>query len=407
MNPPAGARMGILLSSIMLPYMVFVCVVAILAGILQVHHHFAAPAAAPALLNIIIIACILFTGLAFNLPPERQVLYVAGGVILAGLAQVGLQMGPLHSAGVRIRPAWDVHSESFRKIIMLMLPMLVGQTVTQINTLADDLIALAFSSDDGYPLGWGAVSHLYYAQRLYQFPLGVLGISLATAIFPVMSAHAARKDYDALCTTVSRGLAAAIFIALGATVGILLVAKPIVSVMFEHGHFTHTDTQLTSWTLSFYALGLCGYFCQQISTRAFYSTQDAICPVLTAVAAVVVNVILNLTLLWFLGTGGLALSTALCSYLQVSILIFVLHKRYGRSILAGVKTAIIKTAIGAAVMAIVGLSALYMMRNIGEGGSHDVIRLAVTVPLSGLVYVLVAKLLRNEMLSLVIGKAPA
>jgi len=228
-QPNPGTATGLTLCGIMLPYMVLVCLVAIVAGILNVHRHFAAPAAAPIVLNIFVITGLVITGEVLDIPARRQVFYVAFGVLLAGLAQLAIQVPPLRAAGVRLRPAWGVRSEAFRKVLVLMGPMLLGLTVTQINTLADDLIALAFSNDRGEPLGWGAVSHLYYAQRMYQFPLGVLGISLATAVFPVMSADAARKDYQALCKTISRGFGAAVFVALPATVGILLVARPLVS----------------------------------------------------------------------------------------------------------------------------------------------------------------------------------
>ena len=170
----AGPRLGLALCSIMLPYMIFVCMVAMLAGVLNVHSRFATPAAAPIVLNIFIIASILFAGWVLKIKPEQQVFFVAAAVLIAGLAQIAIQIPSLHASGVSIRPAWEIHSESFKKIIILMGPMILGLTVTQLNTLADDVIALIFMSERGEPLGYGAPSYLYYAQRLYQFPLGVL-----------------------------------------------------------------------------------------------------------------------------------------------------------------------------------------------------------------------------------------
>ena len=177
-----GPRLGLVLCSIMLPYMIFICMVAILAGILNVHRHFATPAAAPIVLNIILIASLALTGWVLKIAPQQQVFFIAATVLIAGLAQVAIQIPPLRASGVSIRPAWDIYSKAFRKIGILMVPMILGLAVTQINTLADDIIALCFMDEKGYPLSYGAVSYLYYAQRLYQFPLGVLGISLATAI---------------------------------------------------------------------------------------------------------------------------------------------------------------------------------------------------------------------------------
>jgi putative peptidoglycan lipid II flippase len=395
-----GPRLGLLLGSIMLPYMVFVCMVAMLAGILNVHRHFAVPAAAPIILNIFIISSILVTGWVFGLQAQQQVFFVAVAVLLAGLVQIMIQLIPLHSRGISIRPEWEVGSQAFRKVIILIGPMILGLTVTQINTLADDLIALSFMTKEGYPLSYGAPSYLYYAQRLYQFPLGVLGISLATAIFPVMSAHAARKDIDALCKTISKGIASAVFIAFPATAGLILIGKPLVSVIFEHGLFTIEDTPIVAWTLGCYAFGLTGFFCQQIVTRAFYSLQDSKWPAKSAIAAVIVNLILNITLIWFMGTSGLALSTAICSYLQVLILIRVLRKRFEHPIFEGFSAAFFKSLGATVVMFTAGSVILFLMRNLPSERIFNLIRLVVVVPLSAGLYVLIAKVLNIEMLSL-------
>ena len=284
--------------------------------------------------------------------------------------------------------------------------MILGLTVTQLNTLGDDIIALCFMNEQGEPLGYGAPGYLYYAQRLYQFPLGVLGISLATAIFPVMSSDSARKDYDALTKTIARGIKSAVFVAIPATAGIFLVAKPLVSAIFEHGRFKSEDTPIVALTLCFYALGLCGYFCQQVTTRAFYSIQDSKTPAKSAVYAVVANIFLNLTLIWFLGTAGLAAATAICSYLQVVILVTVLQRKLGRTILEGLRLTLAKTVIATAVMFLVGYAIMSLMKNFPDGRFFDILRLATVVPSAVVVYSLAAKLLHSEMLSLFTGSRP-
>jgi len=407
------------LSGIMLPYTILICVVAILAGILNAHRHFAMPAAAPIALNIFIIGSLCIGGWGFGIQPERLVFVVAAAVLFAGLFQLFMQLQPLGAKGIYIRPAWQIRSEAFRKIIVLMGPMILGLTVTQINTLADDFIALWFSGspekgeifslfgrDIRYPMWEGAVSQLFYSQRLYQFPLGVLGISLATAIFPVMSAEAARKDFEALTRSISRGIRGAVFIALPATAGLLLVRNLVISVVFERGRFTSSDTTLTAGVLLFYSLGLCGFFMQQVVTRAFYSIQDSKMPARSALVAVCVNIVLNLTLIWFIGTAGLALSTALCSYLQVTILVFALRKRFGSSILDGMLITLFKTLTATILLWIAGQCLLYLCRNLPDSTGYDVLRLVVVVPTTAAVYTLAAKLLRIEMLSLFSGKKP-
>jgi putative peptidoglycan lipid II flippase len=398
-----GPRTGLSLCGIMLPYMIFVCTVAILAGILNVHRHFAAPACAPLILNTFIIGSILFSGWVLKLQAQQQVFFVAAFVLVAGLTQTAFQLPFLRSKDVSIRPAWDVHSESFRKVIAMMGPMIIGLTVTQINTLADDLIALSFMAKDGYPLSYGAPSYLYYAQRTYQFPLGVLGISLATAIFPVMSADAARSNFDALNKTIAKGLRSAVFVAIPATAGIFIVSGILISALFEHGQFKSDDTPIVALTLCFYSVGLCGYFTQQIATRAYYSIQDAKTPVRSAIIAVIVNVILNLILIWPLGTAGLALSTAVCSYLQVAILLGKLRKKIGRPITNGIQATLLKTVLAAVVMSIFALAILYLMRNLAQTRIFNVARLGVVVPASAVVFYFTAKILGIGELSLLMG----
>ena len=416
------------LSSIMLPYMLFVCTVAMLAGILNVHRHFAAPAAAPIVLNIFIIGTILSTAYLLKIEARQQLFYVAVAVLVAGVAQIAIQIRPLRRCGVSIRPAWPTfllsqkaqgHSESFKKILLLMGPMILGLIATQINTLADDLIAWWFSGSEEkgrffeffgaaieYPMWRGSVSHLYYAQRLYQLPLGVLGISLATAIFPVMSAHAARKDFAALRTSISKGIRATVFVAVPATIGLIMVGRPLISAAFEHGRFTNKDTAMVMQTLTFYALGLCGYFAQQILARAFYSMQDSKTPMRSALVAVFVNFLLNLTLIWYLGTAGLAAATAACSYLQVIILVTMLRRRLGHSILDGLSVTLLKTVTATAFMWLVGAAIIRLMGNVPDSRWSNILRLAVVVPSAVAVYLLAAKFLHIKMLSLLTGGSP-
>ncbi len=405
------------LSGIMLPYMILICVVAILAGILNAHRHFAIPAAAPIVLNVFIIGSLFFSGWIIGMEPDRQVFVVAVAVVIAGFVQLIMQIPPLRARGIHIRPAWQVKSDAFRKVILLMGPMVLGLTATQINTLADDLIACwlsgspekgdfftFFSNQIKYPLYEGAVSQLYYAQRLYQLPLGVLGISLATAVFPVMSEHAAKKDFDALKETIAKGLNCAIFVAIPATVGLMLIGRPLVSALFEHGRFTNADTRTVAITLCFYAVGLSGFFAQQIVTRAFYSTKDSKIPAKSAAIAVTLNIVLNLTLIWSMGTAGLALSTAICSYLQVAILLTVLLRRYGKPLIAGLGKTLIKSIIASTIMALLMAAILWKMKPLGHTRTMNVIRLIVIVPTAAAAYTIAAKILAIKALSLITGQ---
>jgi len=289
--------------------------------------------------------------------------------------------------------------------MILMGPMILGLTVTQLNTLADILIANGLSGSEergaffvwfgsrvNYPVWAGSVSSLYFSQRLYQFPLGVLGISLATAIFPVLSAAAADRDETLLSKTVLKGFQLALFVAL----------RPLTAVLFEHGQFAAEDTTQVRWVLIFYAVGLCGYFLQQLITRAFYSVKDSKWPARTALIAVVVNVTLNLTLIWSLGVKGLALATALCSYLQVVILWLVLRKKFNLSISVKNRLILLKSLIGTVIMSLFGAVCLFALSNLPQSRFFELLRLAVLVVVCVGVYALAARVLGNEMLGLLI-----
>jgi putative peptidoglycan lipid II flippase len=216
-----------------------------------------------------------------------------------------------------------------------------------------------------------------------------------------MSADAGRRDYEALARTVSRGFRCAVFVALPATVGLFLVSRPLVAVILERGAFTAADTTKTAATLSFYLLGLTGYFAQQILTRAFYSFQESGVPARSAVIAVAINIVLNLTLVWPLGTGGLALATASCSYVQVAFLGSVLKRRFGNQIFAGLGKAIGLSLVATGFMALAVGGVLHGLREVNQ-----LVRLIGAVGAGAATYVVAARVLRIEMLSLLLARKP-
>jgi putative peptidoglycan lipid II flippase len=418
------------LTAVTLPYMILICLVAVIAGLLNVHRHFAMPALAPVIMNVFIIggtitAAVMFPvhiaeqgGSAsevirsFSQPAVRQVFVVAVAVIIAGIFEFGIQVPPFAASGLSLRPAWDVRAEPFRRILRLMAPMIIGLAATQINTLVDDIIAWVFSGSPEkgefftllgqqvrYPLWRGSVSYLGYAQHLYQLPLGIFGISLATALFPVMSTHAAKKDYNELCRTVSLGVRSSIFVALPCTIGLILVAKPFISVWLRHGNFRSEDVAGVVWPLIFYSLGITGYFLQHMMVRAFHSLQDPVPPVRTGLLAVAVNFLLNITLIWPLGTGGLAASTAICSYLQITILAVLLRKRLGHSVLEGFALTAVKTALATALMAAAAITIYWLLSQ-----KHNLVKLSVVIPVCAAVFIIAALLLRIPEISLLTGK---
>jgi putative peptidoglycan lipid II flippase len=179
-------------------------------------------------------------------------------------------------------------------------------------------------------------------------------------------------------------------------------------VLYQHGEFAANDTMEVQWVLIFYAVGLCGYFLQQLITRAFYSAKDSKWPAQTALIAVAVNVTLNLTLIWPLGVKGLALATALCSYLQVVILWGVLRKKFNLSISVENRVILLKSVIGTVVMSLFGAICLFALSTLPESRFFELLRLGVLVVVCAGIYALAARLLGNKMLgSLIKGRKEA
>jgi putative peptidoglycan lipid II flippase len=258
---------------------------------------------------------------------------------------------------------------------------------------------LFFGREIMYPMHAGAVSRIFYAQRLYQLPFGVFGISLATVVFPVMSADAARKDSAALCETIAKSIKGTIFVALPATVGLILVRKPLISLLFQHGRFTTEDTIFTAPIVVYYAIGLTGFFMQQICSKAYYSTQDSRKPMQTSLTAVVLNLMLNLLLIWPMGAAGLALSTSLCSYLQVGILLKGLVKKFGTEIFDGFAIEFVKTAVNTAIMCIVAGFAMRLTEHLSQ-----LVQMLVVIVTAVSLYLIGAVLLKMQMLPLITGR---
>ncbi len=414
-NPETSLIMS--LSSIMLPYAAIICTVAILAGMLHVHGHFAVPAVAPVILNIFIIAAIVITGSVLKLSPIAQVYAASVAVMMAVSVKIITHLIALKRLGIAMRPQWDVYAGAFKKIMILMGPMVLGATATQLNTLADDMIAWIFSGSDAkgtemvffgqavaYPLWRGCVMQLYLAQRLYQLPLGVLGISLATAIFPVLSRAAAKGDHKELIVTVMRGIKCSFYLATPCAIGLCLIAVPFITVVFAGREFTADDTAKTSVILYCYSFGLAGFFLQQIVTKAFYAIQDSKMPAITAAIAVVTNVILNLTLIWFMGAAGLALATAICSYVQVIILLYILKKRYHDQFSEGLVLSLVKVIIASAAMFTAGKTVMLCMNTLPSTFIINSTRIALTMIVSCGTYYIMSKALKIEMFDMLFAR---
>ncbi len=315
-DEPTQLEMTTILTQVMFPYLIFISLAALTMGMLNSLRAFAAPALAPVFFNICVIAAALFLAPLLDEP----VIGVAIGVVVGGLAQFVMQLPSVHKRGFLFQWRFDPGHPGVRRIGWLIVPSLLGTSVTQINITVNTILASYF---DGGP------TYLFYGMRLIQFPLGIFGVALATAILPTLSAQAAKGSMDELRQTVGFGLRMISFIILPAMAGLMLLRVPIVHLFFEHGAFTASDTAGTAVVLLGYAVGLWAFAGMRIIVAAFYSMQDTKTPAIAAVTAMFINILLALWLMGPLEYAGLALATALSAMVNITILVSVLTSRLG------------------------------------------------------------------------------
>ena len=315
-DQPDTLQLTTVLTRVMFPYLIFVSLAALAMGILNSMRAFAAPAFSPVFFNVFVIGCALFVAPVLPEP----IIGVAIGVVAGGAAQFAMQLPGLRSRGMLFGVRAEPGHPGVRRIGRLMLPSLLGLSVTQVNITVSTILASFFA---------GGPTYLFYGMRLIQFPLGIFGVALATAILPTLSAQAARGALDEMRGTLGFGLRMIFFIILPAMLGLILLRHPIVHLFFEHGSFTSADTLATASAVLYYAVGLWAFAGVRIVVSAFYSLQDTKTPAITAAIAVVANVLFSLALMNPLGPGGLALATALAAMLNGAILVTVLNRRLG------------------------------------------------------------------------------
>ncbi len=387
------------LTIILLPYMVLICATALLAGVLNSLHRFAAPAIAPILLNVIIIATTWICGEYMELDPHAHLKLIAYSVLVAGILQVVIQVVWLRAIKFRIVANFDWRSPSVQRVVMLIVPMIVGVSAIQLNTFVDSMIAYLLVEDGKGPATLG------YAQYLGHLPLGVFATAIATAIFPLLSQRAAESDDDGFAKSFDSGLRTSLFIAIPSAVGLIMIAPLLVRLLYQRGEFTSADTDRVVTALVCYSLGLWAYSLQQIMVRGYYAKENMKTPVRISVAMVGLNFALNILLVkTSLREAGVALATAITAAIQVGLLGVFLKKdicemRWGSMAWSG-----LKAFIASAVMA----AALWLLDENSTIGTalpiNDVVRLMIAVGGGATVFAVVAKILKCDELNILLRK---
>jgi putative peptidoglycan lipid II flippase len=313
-------------------------------GILNSLRHFAAPALAPVVLNISIILAALFLRDVFH----PSIVALAIGVIIGGILQLAMQFPFLLRKDVRLRPDLNFNHPGLKRIGALMLPASFGAAIYQINIFIGTILASLLPT--------GSVSFLYYADRIVELPLGVFAIAIGTATLPSFSEQVSRGKLEELKKTISFSLRLLLFITIPATVALIALRVPIISVLFERGEFNLQATIQTARALLCYSLGLWAFSVIRIIVSAFYSLKDTKSPMKAAIVALMVNAAFSAALMFPLKHAGIALATSIASSVNVIMLWAILKARMGNILDRRFYRSLIRTSLSSLIMLAVILS---------------------------------------------------
>ncbi len=297
------------------PYLLLISLTALAGAILNAHGQFAVPAITPVFLNI----CMIIAAVWLSPLLSEPIVVLAWSVFAAGVVQLLFQVPSLLKLGLLPRLRWGWHDAGVRRVLKLMLPAMFGVSVVQVNLLFDTLMASFLPA--------GSVSWLYYSDRLVEFPLGILGVAVATVILPNLSKHHIAEDGAAFSKALDWGMKLVLLIGLPATLGLVLLARPLLSTLFQYNEFGGHDVEMAGKSLMAFALGLLAFILIKILVPGFTSRHDTKTPVRFGIYSIVSNIVLNIVLVYPMAHAGVALATTLSAYLNAGLLLTALLKQ--------------------------------------------------------------------------------
>ena len=400
------------LSGLLLPYLILICMAAQINATLHALNHFSVPALLPTILNLF-----WMTGIWLIAPffpdAHTKITVICVSILAGGVFQLLLPLLKLIRLGYRPRMDWQNGFTQVQTIAAIMAPIVVGLSITQLNTLIDSLLAWGMAQPEGIHAGasepglpfWqifesGTASALYFGQRMYQFPLGVFGVALGTVLYPRLSRHAERKDGELLGQDLLLGLQLVLGVGLPASMGLFLMAEPLSLLLFQYGDFNVFDALQTAEMIRYYGVGVFAFMAVLILYRGFYAIGDTRTPVKIGVLIVLCNLFLNLVLIWWLKGKGLALATSLSAMIQAGLSIWLIREKVGALDLSKILSTFLKASLATMLMAMVILLELQLI-SATENFSSRMIRVLVPVISSVVLYLFLARLLGlNEIMTM-------
>jgi len=314
-DDPGKFNLAVELTRITVPYLLFISMVSLMAGVLNSLGRFAAAAATPILLNLCLIGAIL--GLSPYMSSASHAL--AWGVAVAGVLQFVWLYVVCGQQGVWLKLSRPVLSSGVRDLMKRMAPVAVGAGIYQLNLVIDTVIASLLPT--------GSISYLFYSDRVTQLPLGVIGVAVGTALLPMLSRQVCNGDEVGAMHSQNRALEISLLLTLPAAFALMVISEPLISILFERGAFGVAETEATAAALGVYALGLPAYVMVKALAPGFFGREDTVMPVKISVLCLFINLVLNLILMESFKHVGIAAATVVSSWLNAGLLAYVLHRR--------------------------------------------------------------------------------
>jgi len=399
------------LLSLLLPYLILICMAAIASATLQTFGNFTVPALIPSILNIVWLVGILIIAPLYSGDPEVQCYLLTLCILSAGIVQFFVHIPVLRAYGFRFDLGFSAVHDEMRRIFDGFFPQIFGLMSMQLNILVASGIAWLFSGPQDerirwlgrlveFPLASGAAAAIYYSERLYEFPQGLIGLAVATAIYPLLSRHAANRDFQSLGDDLTLGAKILFTLSIPAGVGLMLMSEKLAHLLFQRGAFTPEDTFRTADMIFWFGTGVWAFCVLPLIVRAFYVVGDYWTPCRIGFFGCLFNAVLGLALIWPMAEQGLAVAASLTVGIQ-SVVLFLLFARWHghfdfRSFFLSVGRTCVATGIMAAAVA------LTMKLIPGQSSKSDIVHLVVGGGIGAGVFFMVHSLLAGRELGILL-----
>ena len=317
-----GIKLAILLTRILFPFIAFMGFATVIMGMLNSEGHFTVPALAPAIGNLVMIItgvalCPLFSNL-----PETRVIVWSFGALFSGLVQVLIQLPIIYKKGFRLRYGVDFKDPGIRQMGKVMAPAIFSNSIGQINVVFVNTFLASL-------LGSGAITYIYYGFRLMQLPIGLFGVAIATASFPMFSSFIAEGKTGEAKETLASSARLSLFVTVPATLGLIALSYKVTDLLFRHGNYSAEAAEATAVVTIYYALGLSLFSLNKIFTPAFFALKKSIVPVICGIVAILTNGLFSIILMERMGYAALPLANTISTFLNFGMLYYFLRKELG------------------------------------------------------------------------------